>query len=77
MIRMMTHESARLLATRDALRAMEQSDYNRVSYEGSEAFDDHRFEGLGDVIVLNAGLEISEDIVQAYDAAYRDAWNRA
>jgi len=76
MIRTITPQAARLLATRDALRAMEQSDYNGVSYEVSEAFDDHRFEALGDVILINPGLEISEDIVQAYDAAYRETWQR-
>ncbi len=76
MIRTITPQAARLLATADALRAMEQSDYDGVSYECSEAFDDHRFEGLGDVILLNPGVEISEDIVQAYDAAYRETWQR-
>ena len=59
------------------MRAMKASRYNGVSYEGCEAFDDYRFEGLGDVIVLNPAIEISEDIVQVYDAAYRDGWNRA
>ncbi len=47
-----------------------------MSYECSEGFDDHRFEALGDVILLNPGLEFSEDIVQAYDAAYRETWQR-
>ena len=47
-----------------------------MSYECSEGFDDHRFEGLGDVILLNPGLEISEDIVEAYDTAYRETWQR-
>ncbi len=76
MIRTITPQAARLLATRDALRAMEQSDYDGVSYAPDEAFDDHRFEALGDEILINPGLEISEDIVQAYDAAYRETWQR-
>jgi hypothetical protein len=76
MIRTITPQAARLLATQDALRAMKESDYDSVSYECSEGFDDHRFEALGDVILLNPGLEISEDIVQAYDVAYRETWQR-
>ena len=76
MIRTITPKAARLLATRDALRAMEESDYDGVSYECSEGFDDHRFEALGDVILLNPGVQISEDIVEAYDAAYRETWRR-
>ena len=76
MILKITQQAARLLATADALRAMEQSDYDGVSYECSEGFDDHRFEGLGDVILLSPGVEISEDIVQAYDSAYRETWQR-
>ena len=76
MILKITEQAARLLAIHDALRAMEQSDYDGVSYECSEGFDEHRFEGLGDVILLNPGVEISEDIVQAYDSAYRETWQR-
>ena len=76
MIFKITQQAARLLAIHDALRAMEQSDYDGVSYECSEGFDDHRFEALGDVILLNPGVQISEDIVQAYDAAYRETWQR-
>ncbi len=76
MIQKITQQDARLLATRDAVRAMEQSDYDGVSCACSEGFDDHRFEGLGDVILLNPGLEISENIVQAYDAVYRETWQR-
>ncbi|NNE17804.1 MAG: hypothetical protein HKN10_04925 [Myxococcales bacterium] len=76
MILTITHDDARLLATADALRAMEESDYDGVSYEGAEGFDDHRFKGLGDVILLNPGLQISEDIVQSYEAAYRETWQR-
>ena len=41
MIRTITPQAARLLATRDALRAMEQSDYDGMSYECAEGFDDH------------------------------------
>lgn len=76
MILKITHQAARLLATADALRAKEQSDDDGVSYECSDGFDDHRFEGLGDVIPLNPGLEVSEDIVQSHDAAYRETWQR-
>jgi hypothetical protein len=45
--------------------------------ECCEAFDDYRFEALGDVIILNPDIEFEADIVEAYDVAYRDAWNRA
>ena len=76
MIRTITPQAARLLAIRDALRAMEESDYDGVSYAPDETFDDYRFEALGDVILLNPGLQISEDIVEAYDAAYRETWQR-
>ena len=41
MISKITQQAARLLAIHDALRAMEQSDYDGVSYECSEGFDDH------------------------------------
>jgi hypothetical protein len=76
MIFKITQQAARLLAIHDALSAMEQSDYDGVSYPSDDAFDDYRFEALGDVILLNPGVEISEDIVQAYDAAYRETWQR-
>ena len=76
MIQKITAQDARLLAIQDATRAIEQSGYDGVSYECSEGFDDYRFEGLGDVILLNPGLEIAEDIVQVYDAAYRESWER-
>ena len=76
MILKITQQAARVLAIHDALRALEQSDYDGVSYSCDEAFDDYRFEALGDVILLNPGVEISEDIVQAYDTAYRETWQR-
>jgi len=76
MIRTITQQAARLFAIRDALRAMEESDYDGVSYAPDQAFDDYRFEALGDVILLNPGVNISEDIVEAYDAAYRETWQR-
>ena len=76
MIRTITPQAARLLAIRDALRAMEESDYDGVSYACDEGFGDHRFEALGDLILLNPGVQISEDIVQAYDTAYRETWQR-
>jgi hypothetical protein len=74
---MITQQAARLLATRDALRAMEQSDYNGVSNECSEAFDDYRFEGLGDVLILNPGATVEKDVLDTYQAAYLEAWHRA
>jgi len=77
MILKITHEAARLLAIHDALRAMKESDYDGVSYACCEAFHDYRFEALGNVILHNPGIELEADIVEAYDAAYRDAWNRA
>jgi hypothetical protein len=67
MIRTITQHDARLLAIRDALRAMEQSDYDGVSNACSEGFDDHRFEGLGDVILLNPGVQMSEPNAQTDD----------
>ncbi|MGB5365586.1 MAG: hypothetical protein WBM75_18555 [Polyangiales bacterium] len=76
MICTITQQAVRLLAIRDLLRAMEESDYDGVSYAPDEAFDDYRFEALGDVILLNPGVQISEDIVQAYDSAYRETWQR-
>jgi hypothetical protein len=77
MILKITHEAARLLAIHDALRALEESDYDGVNYACCEAFDDYRFEGLGDVILNNPGIELEPDVVEAYDAAYREAWHRA
>jgi hypothetical protein len=77
MILMITHKAARLLAVQDAKRAMRNSDYDGVSFSCCEAFADYRYEGLGDVLILNPGAEIEEDVVQAYDAAYLEAWHRA
>jgi hypothetical protein len=77
MILKITHKAARLLAIQDAKRAMQQSDYNGVSFSCCEAFDDYRYEGLGDVLIFNQGANIEEDVLQAYEAAYREAWHRA
>jgi hypothetical protein len=77
MILMITHKAARLLAIQDAKRAMRNSDYDGVAFACCEAFNDYRFEGLGDVLILNPGAAIEEDVVQAYDAAYLEAWHRA
>jgi hypothetical protein len=77
MILMITHEAARLLAIQDAKRAMRLSDYNGVSFSCCEAFEDYRFEGLGDVLILNPGVTVEEDVLQTYDAAYQEAWHRA
>jgi hypothetical protein len=56
---------------------MRQSDYNGVSFSCCEAFNDYRFEGLGDVLIFNPGATVEEDVLQIYDAAYLDAWHRA
>jgi hypothetical protein len=56
---------------------MRQSDYNGVSFSCCEAFHDYRFEGLGDVLILNPGVTVEEDVLQTYDAAYQEAWHRA
>jgi hypothetical protein len=77
MILKLTHEAARLLAIQDATRAVHDTDYEGLSFECCEAFDDYRFEGLGDAILLNPGIEVEADVVDAYDAAYREAWHRA
>jgi len=77
MILTITHQAARLLAIQDAKRAMRQSDYNGVSFSCCEAFEDYRFEGLGDVLILNPGATVEEDVLQTYDAAYQEAWHRA
>jgi hypothetical protein len=77
MILMITHKAARLLAIQDAKRAMRQSDYDGVSFSCCEAFEDYRFEGLGDVLILNPGATVDEDVVQTYQAAYLEAWHRA
>ena len=77
MILTITHKAARLLAIQDAKRAMRQSEYNGVSFACCEAFNDYRFEGLGDVLILNPGATVEAEVVQTYDAAYLDAWHRA
>jgi hypothetical protein len=77
MILMITHKAARLLAIQDAKRAMRQSDYDGVSFSCREAFEDYRFEGLGDVLILNPGAMVDEDVVQTYEAAYLETWHRA
>jgi hypothetical protein len=77
MILMITHKAARLLAIQDAKRAMRQSDYNGVSFSCCEAFNDYRFEGLGDVLILNPGATVEKDVLQTYDTAYQEAWHRA
>jgi hypothetical protein len=77
MILKITHKAARLLAIQDAKRAMRHSDYDRVSFSCCEAFEDYRFEGLGDVLILNPGAMVEQDVVQTYEAAYLEAWHRA
>ena len=72
----LTHEAARLLAIQDATRAMRDTDFDGASFECCEAFDDYRFAGLGDAILCNPGIEVEVAVVDAYDAAYRDAWDR-
>ena len=77
MILKITQKAAQLLATQDAKRAMKACDYDGVSFSCREAFADYRYEGLGDVLILNSGAKLEDDVVETYDAAYRDAWHRA
>ena len=77
MILKITHQAAQLLAIQDAKRAMKACDYEGVSFSCRDTFADYRYEGLGDVLILNSGAKLEGDVVQTYDAAYRDAWHRA
>ena len=77
MILTITHQAARLLAIQDAKRAMRQSDYEGVSFSCCEAFEDYRFEGLGDVLILNPGSMVEQDVLQTYETAYLETWHRA
>ena len=77
MILMITHKAARLLAIQDAKRAMRQSDYDGVSFSCCEAFEDYRFEGLGDVLILNPSAMVEEEVLQTYETAYLETWHRA
>jgi hypothetical protein len=77
MILNITHQAARLLATQDAQRAMKTCEYNGISFCRSEAFDDFRYEGLGDVIILNPKATLEDDVVKTYDEAYREVWHLA
>ena len=77
MILKITHQAAQLLAVQDAKRAMKRCDYDGVSFSCGEAFNDYRYEGLGDVLILNPKAKLEDDVVETYDAAYRDAWHQA
>ena len=77
MILKITHQAAQLLAIEDAKRAMKACNYEGVSFSCNEAYADYRYEGLGDVLILNSGAKLEDDVVETYDAAYRDAWHRA
>jgi hypothetical protein len=77
MIFKITHKAAQLLAIQDAKRAMRQSDYEGVTFSCCEAFNDHHFEGLGDVLILNPGATVEEDVLQTYETAYLETWHRA
>ena len=77
MILKITHKAAQLLAIQDAKRAMKKCDYDRVSFTCGESFADYRYKGLGDVLILNSGAKLEDDVVETYNAAYRDAWHRA
>ena len=57
MILKITHQAAQLLAIQDAKRAMKACDYDGVSFSCREAFADYRYEGLGDVLILNPGAD--------------------
>jgi hypothetical protein len=72
-----THQAARLLAIQDAKRAMSAGDYDGVSFTCCESYADYRYEGLGDVLILNPKATLEDDVVETYDTAYRDAWHRA
>ncbi|NNE18174.1 MAG: hypothetical protein HKN10_06830 [Myxococcales bacterium] len=76
MILKLTQEAARILAMQDVARAMRDTDYDGASFECCEAFDDYRFAGLGDAILCNPGIEVEADVVEAYEVAYRTAWDR-
>ena len=56
---------------------MKACDYDGVGFSCREAFADYRYEDLGDVLILNPKAKLKADIVETYDAAYRDAWHRA
>ena len=77
MILNITQKAAQLLAIQDAKRAMKACDYEGVSFSCREAYADYRYEGLGDVLILNPKAKLEDDVVETYNAAYRDAWHRA
>ena len=77
MILKITQKAAQLLAIQDAKRAMKACDYDGVSFSCRDTFADYRYEGLGDVLILNSGAKLEDDVVETYNAAYRDAWHRA
>lgn len=77
MILKITHQAAQRLAIQDAERAIRESDYDGVSFSCREAFADYRYEGLGDVLILNPKAKLEDDVVETYEAVYRDAWHRA
>ena len=77
MILKITQKAAQLLAIQDAKRAMKACEYDGVSFSWRDTFADYRYEGLGDVLILNPNAKLEDDVVETYDAAYRDAWHRA
>jgi hypothetical protein len=77
MILKITHQAAQLLAIQDAKRAMKGCGYDGVSFSCGEAFNDYRYEGLGDVLILNPKAKLEDDVVETYDTAYQEAWHRA
>jgi hypothetical protein len=56
---------------------MKACDYEGVSFTCCETYADYRYEGLGDVLILNPKATLEDDVVETYDTAYRDAWHRA
>ena len=77
MILKITHKAARLLAIQDAKRAMKAKRLRRCELLVLRSLRRLPLRGLGDVLMLNPGAKLEDDVVQTYDAAYRDTWHRA
>ena len=77
MILTITHEAARKLAVEDAHRAMKAAEYDGVGFDRGDSYDDYRFQGLGDVLILNPGATLQDEVVQTYEQAYRETWHLA
>ena len=64
MILKITQKAAQLLAIQDAKRAMKACDYDGVSFSCRDTFADYRYEGLGDVLILNPKAKLEADVVE-------------